>query len=69
MSKPWGAVEGSGGGGGGGRLEEEMGSWEPKMQSDTLEFGKPFSCVALKGPKHDQIECGFFYINPTSMGW
>jgi hypothetical protein len=22
----------------------------------------------LKGPKHDQIECGFFYINPTSMG-
>ncbi len=24
---------------------------------------------ALKGPKHDQIECGFFYINPTSMGW
>jgi hypothetical protein len=23
----------------------------------------------LKGPKHDQIECGFFYINPTSMGW
>ncbi len=25
--------------------------------------------VYLKGPKHDQIECGFFYINPTSMGW
>ncbi len=24
--------------------------------------------IALKGPKHDQIECGFFYINPTSMG-
>jgi hypothetical protein len=22
----------------------------------------------LKGPKHDQIECGFFYINQTSMG-
>ena len=21
----------------------------------------------LKGPKHDQIECGFFYINPSSM--
>ncbi len=29
------------------------------------------NCVlaTLKGPKHDQIECGFFYINPTSMGW
>ncbi len=25
--------------------------------------------ITLKGPKHDQIECGFFYINPTSMGW
>jgi len=24
--------------------------------------------VTLKGPKHDQIECGFFYINQTSMG-
>ncbi len=23
--------------------------------------------VYLKGPKHDQIECGFFYINPSSM--
>ncbi len=23
---------------------------------------------SLKGPKHDQIECGFFYINQTSMG-
>ncbi len=22
---------------------------------------------ALKGPKHDQIVCGFFYINPSSM--
>ncbi len=29
-----------------------------------------FACVIpLKGPKHDQIVCGFFYINPTSMGW
>ncbi len=27
------------------------------------------SVTVLKGPKHDQIECGFFYINPTSMGW
>jgi hypothetical protein len=27
------------------------------------------SHFALKGPKHDQIECGFFYIIPTSMGW
>ncbi len=25
--------------------------------------------AVLKGPKHDQIECGFFHINPTSMGW
>jgi hypothetical protein len=24
--------------------------------------------VRLKGPKHDQIDCGFFYINQTSMG-
>ncbi len=26
-----------------------------------------FSSFSLKGPKHDQIECGFFYINQTSM--
>ncbi len=26
------------------------------------------STAGLKGPKHDQIECGFFYINQTSMG-
>jgi hypothetical protein len=24
--------------------------------------------IILKGPKHDQIECGFFYLNQTSMG-
>ncbi len=22
---------------------------------------------ALKGPKHDQVECGFFYTNQTRM--
>ncbi len=24
--------------------------------------------IKLKGPKHDQTECGFLYINQTSMG-
>jgi hypothetical protein len=39
--------------------------------SPTVEYlnnrshGQNFS---LKGPKHDQIECGFFYLNQTSMG-
>ncbi len=37
----------------------------------TLGFSLPLWLFppSLKGPKHDQIECGFFYIKPTSMGW
>jgi hypothetical protein len=23
----------------------------------------------LKGPKHDQVECGFFYTNQIRMVW
>ncbi len=40
----------------------------PKNHRENLNASFIFLFIHLKGPKHDQIECGFFYINQTSMG-
>ncbi len=34
---------------------------------NTVQCTDVHTCFPLKGPKHDQVECGYFYTNQTRM--